>query len=297
MLSQGARIALSASVWLVFASASAKADDALGMFDEGKLLATGGVSQVEGAGGGGLVPWALISGYGTQDSLGVTAHFTYLDLPNYRLISPGVSVGLYDRLEFSYAWQDFDTGKTGAQIGLGEGFSFHQNIYGAKLRLAGNAIYDQDDWLPQLSFGVQYKENDRGAIIAAIGGRSAVGTDYYFSATKLFLAQSVLADVTIRETKANQFGILGFGGDRHDAYAPQFESSLAYLLSRKFAIGGEFRTKPSNLSIAHEGDAWDVFAAWFVNKNLALTLAYADLGNIVIHDSQRGAYLSLQTGL
>ena len=36
--------------------------------DQGKLLATGGVSQVEGAGGGGLVPWALITGYGSVDS-------------------------------------------------------------------------------------------------------------------------------------------------------------------------------------------------------------------------------------
>ena len=33
------------------------------LFDEGKLLATGGVSAVEGEGGG-LAPWALITGYG-----------------------------------------------------------------------------------------------------------------------------------------------------------------------------------------------------------------------------------------
>ena len=36
--------------------------------DMGKLTATGGVSQLEGAGGGGLTPWALITGYGTRDS-------------------------------------------------------------------------------------------------------------------------------------------------------------------------------------------------------------------------------------
>ena len=44
--------------------------------DLGKLLATGGVSQVEGAGGGGLTPWALISGYGTRDSYGANLHAT-----------------------------------------------------------------------------------------------------------------------------------------------------------------------------------------------------------------------------
>ena len=50
---------------------SALADDdppppSSGWFDQGKLLATGGVSQVEGAGGGGLGAWALISGYGSD---------------------------------------------------------------------------------------------------------------------------------------------------------------------------------------------------------------------------------------
>jgi len=38
-----------------------------------RLLATGGVSQIEGAGGGGLTPWALITGYGTDAQIGGTA--------------------------------------------------------------------------------------------------------------------------------------------------------------------------------------------------------------------------------
>jgi hypothetical protein len=267
------------------------------MFDEGKLLATGGVSQIEGAGGGGLTPWAFISGYGTRDGIGLNAHYTYVGLPDYQLISPGVSIGLFDRLELSYAWQAFDTEATGAALGLGQGFAFHQNIYGAKLKLIGDAVYDQDSWLPQIAVGLQHKENDRGAVIAAVGGRGAVGTDFYLAATKLFLAESLLTNVTLRETKANQFGILGFGGDKHNNYSTQVEASAAYLISRKFALGGEIRTKPSNLSVVKEGDAWDLFAAYFFNKNLSATLAYADLGNIVIHDHQDGVYLSLQAGL
>jgi hypothetical protein len=267
-----------------------------GLFDESKLLATGGVSDVEGAGGGGIASWALISGYGTRDGLGVNAHYTYLGLPDYQLSSIGAAVGLFDRLELSYAWQAFDTEKVGAALGLGQGFTFHQNIYGAKLKLTGNAVYDQDSWLPQIAIGLQHKENDRGAVIAAIGGKGAVGTDYYVAATKLFLAESLLVSATLRATKANQIGILGFGGDKHDGYTMQAEGSAAYLLSRRLAVGGEFRTKPSNLSIAKEQDAWDVFAAYFLNKNLSVTLAYADLGNIVIRNHQGGAYLSLQAG-
>jgi hypothetical protein len=144
--------------------------------------------------------------------------------------------------------------------------------------------------------GLQHKENDRGAVIAAVGGQNSVGTDFYLAATKLFLAQSLLVDVTLRETKANQFGILGFGGDKHGNYSTQFEGSAAYLLSRKFALGAEYRTKPNNLGIAQEDDVWDLFAAYFLNKNISLTAAYVDLGNIVIKNSQHGVYLSLQAG-
>ena len=75
------------------------------------------------------------------------------------------------------------------------------------------------------------------------------------------------------------------------------EASAAYLFSRKFAVGGEFRTKPNNLGVAKEDAAFDIFAAYFLNKNLSLTAAYANLGNIVLHDHQDGAYLSLQAGL
>jgi hypothetical protein len=285
---------------LVFASATACADDMmpkLANFDEGKLLATGGVSTIEGEGGGGLAAWALISGYGTRDGVGINAHATYVGLSDYQLISPGIAIGLFDRLELSYAWQEFDTESTGAALGLGQGFKFHQNIFGAKLKLIGDAVYDQDSWIPQIAVGLQHKENDRGAVIAAVGGKNSVGTDFYLAATKLFLAQSLLVDVTLRETKANQFGILGFGGDRNGSYSTQVEGSAAYLFSRKFTVGGEFRTKPNNLNVAKEDQAFDVFAAWFPNKNLSVTAAYVDLGNIVLHNHQSGVYLSLQAGL
>lgn len=41
-----------------------------------KLLLTGGLSQVEGSAGGGLVPWAVIGGYGTRDEIGANAFYT-----------------------------------------------------------------------------------------------------------------------------------------------------------------------------------------------------------------------------
>ena len=267
------------------------------LFDNGKLLATGGVSQVEGAGGGGVASWAMITGYGSRDGVGANVHYTVLPLTNYSLQSAGIAVGLFDRLELSYAWQGFDTQNVGALLGVGQGFTFHQNIFGAKLKLLGDAVYDQDSWLPEISIGLQHKENDRGAIIAALGGKNSVGTDYYITASKLFLAQSILLNTTLRQTKANQFGLLGFGGAKHNDYSSQFEGSASYLFSRRFTVGAELRTRPSNLGIAHEGAAWDIFAAYFINKNLSVTAAYADLGNIAIRGGQHGAHLSLQAGL
>jgi hypothetical protein len=266
------------------------------LIDSGKLLATGGVSEIEGAGGGGLVPWALITGYGTQDAIGANVHYTYVHLPSYTLQSAGAAVGLFDRVEFSYAREAFDTGSTGSKLGLGNGFTFDLDVVGAKVKLLGDAVYDQDSWLPQIAAGAEYKANDRGAVIRAIGGRDSDGVDFYLAATKLFLAQSLLLNGTIRETRANQFGILGFGGDKNNGYTTQFEGSAALLLSRQFAVGAEYRTKPDNLGFAAEDNAFDVFAAYFLNKNLSATLAFVDLGDIATQRNQNGVYVSLQVG-
>ena len=63
-------------------------------FESGRLLATTGVNQVEGAGGGGLVPWAVITGYGTRDAIGGNVHGTVVRTGNYMLSTVGAAVGL-----------------------------------------------------------------------------------------------------------------------------------------------------------------------------------------------------------
>lgn len=262
----------------------------------GKLLLTGGVTQVEGAAGGGLAPWAVIGGHGTRDQIGANAYYTRVDVGDYALDSYGALVGIHDRVEVSVARQDFDTRAVGAALGLGQGYVIRQDIFGVKVKLAGDAVLEQDRWMPQLAIGLQHKRNNRGALLSAIGAKDDSGTDVYLSATKLYLDQSLLLNTTVRFTKANQFGILGFGGDRNDGYKPQFEGSAALLLNRHVAVGAEFRSKPDNLGIAGEDNAWDAFVAWAPNKHVSLTVAYVDLGNIVIRDNQRGWYASLQVG-
>ena len=262
----------------------------------GKLLLTGGVSTIEGSGGGGLATWAVTSGYGERDGIGGNVHATYVNLPDYELRSWGAAASFWDRVEVSVARQEFDTGATGAALGLGAGFTFTQDIVGVKLKLIGDAVYDQDTWMPQLAVGVQHKSNDQGAIIAAVGGNDDEGTEYYVAATKLFLAESLLVSGAVRFTNANQTGLLGFGGDLNDDLEPQFEGSVGYLLNRNLVVGAEYRTKPDNLGFAGEDEWFDVFAAWAPNRHVSVTAAYVDLGSIATFQDQRGLYLSLQVG-
>src|SRR4030088_3166152 len=76
--------------------------------DEGKLPLTAGFSDLEGSGGGGLVPFALISGYGSSTSWGANAHFTNIQLRDLHLYTCGVAAGLLDRVELSYTRQELE---------------------------------------------------------------------------------------------------------------------------------------------------------------------------------------------
>jgi hypothetical protein len=287
----GAVLALVVGTWM--ATGAAQAGEYVW---GGKLDLTRGVSQVEGAGGGGLASWALITGNETDDGVGGEVNATYIHLPNYALRAYGVGAGLYDRVELTYEGQDFDTGRTGAKLGLDRGFTFHQDVVGAKVRLFGDAVYDQDRWWPQVSVGAQYKINNRGAVIHAVGGRAADGVDAYVAATKLLLNANLVLDATVRMTRANQFGLLGFGGDRNSGYTAQFEGSAGYLVNRHLLVGAEYRTKPDNLGFARENDAYDIYAALALNKTVSVTAAYVDLGDIATLPRQRGVYVSLQAG-
>ncbi|MEO7256182.1 MAG: DUF3034 family protein [Casimicrobium sp.] len=279
----------------------------------GRLLATGGVSTIEGSGGGGLGTWALITGYGTDNQIGANAHYTVAKTRDYGLQTGGVAIGLYDRVELSYANQQFDTKDVLVAISPTlRGYKLKQDVFGLKVRVLGNAVYDQDTWIPQIAVGVQYKDNKDATVIPFLNGALAAlnpsirnsGTDFYVAASKLYLDKSILVNGTVRFTKANQYGLLGFGGPDGHRYRPEFEGSIAYLFRRDFVVGAEVRTKRGNLANPalnlREQAAFDVFAAYFPTKNVSLTAAYVDLGEIVgaltANRRQSGAYLSLQVG-
>ncbi len=294
--------AVAVATWGVNASAQAGVS--------GKLLATGGVSAIEGAGGGGLATWAFITGYGTDGQIGANVHTTGAKLRDYDFVSSGVAVGFYDRVELSYARQDFNTKNVLIAVNPAlKDYKLKQDIFGVKLRVAGDGVYDQDRWMPQIAVGAQVKRNQDEAVIPFLNGalKSNIknnGTDFYIAASKLYLAQSVLVNGTLRFSKANQYGLLGFEGPDGTRYKPSIEASAAYLLRKDLVLGAEVRTKRGNLTNAalnlSEGAAYDVFVAYFPTKNVSLTAAYVNLGQIVGALSgdrkQTGGYLSLQVG-
>lgn len=261
----------------------------------GKLLLTNGISTIDGASGGGLTPWAVIAGNETDSGIGVQAAATAAEVKDYSFRAASVSIGFRDRIELSYARQIFDTNKIGGLLGIGDNYKFDQDIYGVKVKVASDAVYGPE-WIPAIAVGAEYKKSLDGPLVKALGAQHSHGVDYYASATKLFLRHSILANVTVRATKANQNGLLGFGGNLSDHYSIEAEGSLAWQLSRKLAIGAEYRMKPNKLAIAKEDNWLDGFVAYAINRHLTATLAYTDLGSIATFKGQRGALFQLQAG-
>ncbi|OYZ03809.1 MAG: hypothetical protein B7Y32_04300 [Methylophilales bacterium 16-45-7] len=259
-----------------------------------RLLATGGVSQIEGAGGGGLTPWALIAGYGTDAQIGGSAFFTSAKTSDdFELNTGGVAVGFYNRVELSVSQTKFELGSTVPKA------SIRLNTLGVKLRLFGDAIYDQDSWVPQVAVGAMVKHNeDFNAVPSLIGAKRSTGVDYYLAASKLYLdalfGRNIILGSTLIATKANQFGLLGFGGDARDDYQIKPSYSAAIMLSDNLLLGMEYRYKPDNLSAFNENDAKDIFVTWFPHKRLSITAAAVDLGDVADKSNQNAWYLSGQ---
>ena len=280
--------------------------------DTGKLLLTGGVSSIDGAAGGGLTPWAVIGSNATDDEIGGSAFFTNVGTKDYGLNIVGAAVGFKDRYELSITQQDLNTRGTGSALGL-PGLHLKQTVVGAKVRVLGDAILDSDTLMPQVALGLEYKTLGSTGLDGTLNalGAKRNGVDLYASATKLFLGQGLLVNGTLRATRANQNGLLGYGatlGGNENRYSLQPEFSIGYLVSKNVVVGAEYRFMRNKLeragSVAGLGNGlrsqdWkDLFIAWAPSKNVSLTLACVDLGVIVpattASRKQTGYYLSAQ---
>lgn len=269
-----------------------------GNADQGRLLATGGGSQIEGTAGGGLVPLAVLAGYGDNAQQGGTAFVSRAQVKDYRLDVYGAARSWNNRVEISVARQELYLNKLAGALGVSDD-TIAQTIFGAKVRLYGDLVYT--DW-PQISAGLQYKSNEDFFIPKAAGAKKDKDWDAYIAATKLFLGgtgglfgnRNIWLNGVARATRANQGGLVGFGGDKEDKHEIVYEGSVGLFLNRHWATGIEYRQQPDNLSFAEQQDWRDVFIGWFPNKQWSVIGAWVDLGDIATLENQQGWYLSLQ---
>ncbi|MCR9277091.1 MAG: DUF3034 family protein [Pseudomonadaceae bacterium] len=266
---------------LVFTGLSAIADS--------KILATGGVSGIEGGSGGGVNPWALISGYGSSGEWGATAFSTHVRIDDFQLWSRGGALAYGDRVELSFARQTLKVRPLDTSI--------RQDIVGLKIRLIGELLYSR---APQISLGVQHKTLEDNAIARALGASDDSGTDYFLAASKLWFAaaagRNLLTNISIRHSRANQNGLLGFGGPG-DPSRWTAEMSAAVFINDHWLVGADYRQKSGQLSSVDEDDWSDIFVSYLPNKRLAFVAAWAELGDIAGLQDQSGFYLSAQVSL
>ena len=258
----------------------------------GRLAATGGLAEIDGAGGGGLTPWALIAGLGTEDEVGGSAHCTDVRPQDFSIVACGISVGLHDRLELSLSR---------LHLSLGEvvpGRTIDESVVGVKYRISGQAVVDQDRWMPQISAGAFLRHNsDFQPVARSLGAHHASGAELYVAATKIVLAgpfsRTWLLNATARLSNANQFGLLGFGGSRGN-YRLLAETSVIAFVADHVALGAEYRQKPDNLPGVREDGASAVVLSVIPNKHCTITAGYANLGHIAGRRVQDGLYISVQ---
>lgn len=263
-----------------------------------RIWATGGVTTIEGSAGGGLVPWAMLGSYASDEEWGGTLALSRAEVDDYSLSVTGVGLNWNNRVEVTVARQTLDLDSLVFTLKNGFGLEqdeLNQDIFGVKVRLVGDALYSP--W-GQWSVGIQHKRQRDFTVPSAIGARDDSGTDVYLSGSKVFFAavfgRNLLVNATVRGTRANQGGLLGFGGDLNNGYELMSEAGAGVFINRHWLLGAEYRQKPDNLSFAREDNWWDVFVAWVPDRRLAVTAAFVNLGDIATLEDQQGVYLSLQ---
>ena len=253
-----------------------------------KVLATGGATSIEGGAGGGIVPWAVINGYGSSGQWSLTGAFSQVGVDDFTLNSRSISLSYDNKYELSLGRQQLQLDSMGGEL--------NQQIIGLKYKIAGELLYSV---MPQISIGLQRKKQLDFALPAAVGARHDQGTDLYLAASKVWLdavwGRNLLLNATLRATKGLQTGLLGFSTRDNSNYQYVGEFSAVLLLNPQWALGAEYKQKPDELAFAREDHWRDLFVAWFANKHLSVVAGHVDLGSIATFSHQTGYYLALES--
>lgn len=254
---------------------------------DGRLRGSGGLISIDGAAGGGLVPWATIAGHNERGQWDLLASASVVDTGDFDLRSGAVALGWGNRAELSLARLSLGLDELVAR-GAFPDTRLDTDIIGAKLRLGGDLIYG---WAPQFAAGLQWRRSRDAELVAMSSAEDDRGVDVYLSASKLWIdglaGRRTLASLTLRSTSAHQLGLAGFS----DRRSLVLEGSFAVFVHPDWLVGVEYRGKPDRLELASEDDWADLFVAWLPTRHWQLALGHVDLGTIGGLSGQRGYYL------
>ena len=285
--------------------------------------------MIEGAGGGGLNPWALIANGSTKHIVTPSVFGTFGTTPHYDLYSVGanLSISKYAEVYYAHQYMGLPESMTNAlNFGVNPPSSYkgspflpsnvtdlnsvEQDIIGGKLQ-----VYPGSGLIPAVAVGMNYHMTSAPLPLAMTA--HANGADYYVTGTgiyPLFNSHIILnADVYI--TRSNYLGLLGQGGMGHRNYTAQGGASVGYFVAKDVVVGAEWRSFPgNNLAAAQaylqqkmsdpgvnlkQSDWYDGFVAYMPNPKFSVVGAILDLGNMANlpgysnNANQNGFYLSM----
>lgn len=200
------------------------------------------------------------------------------------------------RMELGYAWDHLSLGNFAGAVRAAGVPGYQQNavnMQNANIRF--QVIKDGDfgqSWVPALTLGVHYKYNqDISTINQQIaGGLTAAGIshsngcDVTLYASKLItqLPVPVMINAGGRATEGVWDGLGGFTNQ----YNFLFEGNVIVMPLPNLALGAEFKQMATDYTpignlVPQASNWWTLDAAYVVNKNWTVALAYAHMGNVL----------------
>jgi hypothetical protein len=257
---------------------------------------------IEGVGGVGLTEMAYLVNPSTGDNwLGLpAASATHVQARYNNAEIVSVSETLFKRLELSASFDDVGLGDFDKTVKdkLGANLSsdwVQMYVASARLALLNEGEFGQS-WLPAVTAGVHYKYNATinqfnddlsGALNKVVGVKDNQGEDFTLTATKMFktaLPRPVFVSGTVRETDAADMGWLGFT----HRYETVFEGNVGVFATDNLVLAAEYRQMPNDLKqvsgvLGPESDWWTIAATYILSKHTNISVAYANLGNMLNH--------------
>ncbi len=262
---------------------------------------------IEGVGGALAVPMAYLVNPGPEGTVigKPSASLTYLQLGNKSLQVFAVTETLFRRVELGYAYNRFCLGNfphvvRKASRGLlkirRQEVSLHH--FNARALLVEENTTFLGIPMPSIVAGIQVKVNggirgidnsletpDGGHVLSGMGFEKSNGIDYVLTASKTFpkllFGRPLILTVGMRNSKASNFGYLGFGQACHTTV----ECDVATLVTDWLAVGYEFRQRTDPYDKNHplhlgEDNMHAIRAAVILSPNFTIAAGWAYLGPV-----------------